>query len=411
MPNYNSPSFESSSALYQVLTAGTGYTPGDIVELLFTQQGDALQTSQWFNHTTRQPISSPTITHLVALETARIVQSQDTNNLLTSLVSTSADTDFQNEFLLSQFGEAVPNQFDVVASIDMKNNAPYDWIMVSANSQTGTSPNLGFSVSTDGSTWDDLFSTGNFAIDVRDVSGNNVGATSFTPSPFQYYFVKPPVRFIRFLDIGPGQSYSLNVFSCKRPPFPDTSDVLVNNNLNVISQAVQFPHLETRDYVCLTASAGYAVGDRIRQLCSSTYSNLGNPTFVQWQNLTQKTFNLATPPLANIVSASVAEDSQNVIRFVNSNIPVIVIKPSNALVKSIYVDNFGALTYVGIHQGLATLPVTGAIPTESYRLPANGSISLEINRVYAGQVYLTFSSTPGAITTSSVNRNVIVSFN
>lgn len=89
------------------------------------------------------------------------------------------------------------------------------------------------------------------------------------------------------------------------------------------------------------------------------------------------------------------------------------IKVANALIRSIYVDNLQTgIIYLGIHTGLSAAPVAGSVPVESYRIPSNGSTSIELDRVYSnGQVWLSFSSTPGAITLSPNTKNVIARFN
>lgn len=165
-------------------------------------------------------------------------------------------------------------------------------------------------------------------------------------------------------------------------------------------------------YRSLVTAGDINIGDIIRFRYHALFSQPGAATSSSWSNETTGALNITAPTLTDLVPLTVSENGQNVTRLVNSNTSTLQVKATNALIKSIYVDNLQAgIIYLDIFQGNAAAPVNTNIPLESYRVPSNGSTSIELDRVYTGQVWLAFSSTPGALTLSANNKNVIVRFN
>ncbi|MGL5075633.1 MAG: hypothetical protein ACRDBG_07290, partial [Waterburya sp.] len=269
-----------------------------------------------------------------------------------------------------------------------------------------------------GSDWDNLYQNGNYSVTITDQQGSDISGTSFllttTNTGLQGtpIWVKPPTRFIRFVDVngGGGNSYALIAYSSVSPP-RDIQDTALVSQVTNLNNTVSYLPDEDRLYRVLVASTGFAVGDIARRSTRSNFSSPNSPIFTQWSNDTQKTIGLTAPTLANLVVLTNAQDGQNVDRKLNNTASAFQLKATNALIKSVYIDNLGALMYLQIHQGLTAAPATGSIPTETYRIPANGSVSFEFDRVYTGQVWLTFSTTVATFTASTVAKNIYTRFN
>lgn len=318
---------------------------------------------------------------------------------------------YQNKTILATFS-GTPNPLAVVATADLSDSPESDWVLVTMfDNGFGNQVNLGLSVSYDGNIWNDLYNTGSFNALIYDANGTNVSGVSFQVGEFTPVWIKSPFRYIRFTDLGNGATYDLTIYSSTDVPFDQNAGQ--TNVLNAINGAVQVNRDEDRLYRALVVQPLINPGDVIRRSSNSFYTQPNNPSFVFWSNDTTGSTNITAPAITGLVPMTVANGGQNVARLVNSNASTLQIKVSNALIRSVYVDNLQAgIIYLGIHTGLSAAPVAGNVPVESYRIPSNGSTSIELDRVYSnGQVWLSFSSTPGAITLSPNNKNVIARFN
>ena len=415
---FNGSNTQQIETLYRANNATVDMTFNDVIVNSITIQQGAIQASNWYNKTQRKAIPAPIVGNLTPIELDEYNANQNlVNYAVANNAVLSGQETYENKILAGQYGEASPNNQDVLFQVDMRDVPNNQWLMLYATSSVQFNPSIGVSVSNNGSDWDDLYQNGNYNVTATDYQGNDISGTGFglttTNAGLQGtpIWVKPPTRFIRFVDInGGGNSYAVTAYSSISPPRSIQEGNFVNQISNLNNTVSYLPD-EDRLYRVLVASTGFAVGDIARRSSRSFWTQPGNTSFNGWSNDTQRTQNLTAPPLTNLIELNNAQDGQNVIRLVNTNTSVLLIKATNALIKSIYMDNLGALTYLGIHQGLSTAPVNGNAPTESYRIPANGSVSFDFDRVYTGQVYLTFSSTPGNITLASINKNLIVRFN
>lgn len=411
----NSTPFQTIELEHRSLAATTDMAVGDIIINTASLQQNAIQISQWYNKTQRKAISAPLSSNLIATETFEQNQNQDIINQLVS--SNSQSLSYENRILAGQYGEASPNSLDVLFQVDMRDIPNNQWLMLYATSSAQFNPNIGISVSNNGSDWDDLFNTGSYSVVITDQQGGDLSSSTIAlqvtngGSQGNPIWVKPPTRFIRFVDInGGGNSYALTAYSSVNPP-KNIQDSGVIAQLNNLNNTVSYLPDEDRLYRVLVASTGFAAGDIARRASRSFWTQPTIQTFTGWSNDTQKTQNLSAPPIANLVALVNAQDGQNVDRRLNNTTSAFQLKATNALIKSVYIDNLGALMYLQIHQGLAAAPATGAVPTETYRIPANGTISFEFDRVYTGQVWLAFSTTVGTFTASAVAKNIYTRFN
>lgn len=318
---------------------------------------------------------------------------------------------FQNKTTLATFS-GTPNPLSVVATVDVSQAPDSEWVLVTMfDNGFGNQITLGVSVSYDGITWNDLYNTGTLNVLIYEASGANISGVSFPVGEFTPVWIKSPFRYIRFADLGGGTTYALTIYSSTDAPFDQNAGQI--NALGAINSAVQLNTDEDRVYRALVAQPGINPGDVIRRSSNSFFSQPNNPSYVYWSNDTTGVLNIAVPAIAGLVPMTVVSGGQNVVRLVNSNASTLQIKLSNALIRSVYVDNLQTgIIYLGIHTGLSAAPAAGNVPVESYRIPSNGSTSIELDRVYSnGQVWLSFSSTPGAITLSPNNKNVIARFN
>lgn len=200
-------------------------------------------------------------------------------------------------------------------------------------------------------------------------------------------------------------------------PFGDITDIATNPGTsgNIIQrlaylQAQQYVSTTT-DYICITATTGFNVGDYAKQIVNYRPSDFSTVISTYWLNYTTGLLTNTAPTLSNFILKENALDSQNVTRLVNSTASSVLVKATNTFIKSIYFDNISAsVVYLDLYQGLTASPANSSTPLESYRCPSNGSISLELNRVYTGQTYLAFSSTAGPLTLSSSAKNLIIKY-
>ncbi len=417
MSQFNSLPSQQIDTIYRATNNTTDMSVNDTIAHSVTLQQGAIQVSQWYNKTQRKAIPAPVIGNLASIELDEYNANQNLVNyaVANNAVLSGQDT-YENKILAGQYGEATPNNLDVLFQVDMRDIPNNQWLMLYATSSAQYSPTIGISVSNNGSDWDDLFNTGNYNVAITDHQGGDLTSTSVTllvtnggtlGSPI---WIKPPTRFIRFLDLGGVNAYAMTALSSFSPPRL-IQDLSVVNGLNILNNTVGYLPDEDRLYRVLVASTGFAVGDIARRSTRSVFSSPNSPTFTQWSNDTQKTIGLTAPALANLVALTNTQDGQNVDRRLNTTVSAFQLKATNALIKSVYIDNLGALMYLQIHQGLAATPATGAIPTETYRIPANGTLSIELDRVYTGQVWLAFSTTVATFTASAVAKNIYTRFN
>ncbi len=170
----------------------------------------------------------------------------------------------------------------------------------------------------------------------------------------------------------------------------------------------------TRLAKAIAVSTGVAIGD-ILEFKYSADSNTPHVIATSgWNNLTQQVNNIAAPPASNYIYLDQITSGDVKARLVNSAASAILIKPTNGIIKSIYIDNLAAgIIFVQVFQGLTALPAVGAVPLESYRCPSNGSISFDFGPsgvVYTGQIYLGFSTTAGTFTAAANNKNLVVNY-
>lgn len=419
MSQFNSLPSQQIDTIYRATSNTTDMSVNDTIVHSVTLQQGAIQVSQWYNKTQRKAIPAPVIGNLTPIE----LDEYNANQNLVSYAAAnnavlSGQETYENKILAGQYGEATPANFDRLIEVDMRNVPNNQWLMLYATSSQQFNPGIGISVSNNGNDWDDLYQNGNYSVTMVDSQGSDVSGTSFglttTNTGLQGtpIWVKPPTRFIRFVDIngGGGSSYALTAYSSVSPPRPIQDTALIGQISNLNNTASYLPD-EDRLYRVLTASTGFAVGDIARRSSRSTFAAPNSPVFTNWSNDTQKTTGLTAPALANLVLESNATDGQNVDRKLNNTASAFQLKATNTLIKSVYIDNLGALQYLQIHQGLTATPAAGAIPTETYRIPANGTISIELDRVYTGQVWLAFSTTVSTFTASTVAKNIYTRFN
>ena len=394
---------------FQVEPLGSRSLPKDYIDYSPDNKGNALALQ---DAVFGEPTDSAAIGGATAKLFSRLKGIQQNLESQTGLLQTSGT--YQNKTILASYssGGAPPPPLDLVATIDFANAPNNEWgVVTMVDFGAGSSANLGVSVSYDGSTWDDLYTTGTFNVEQYNASGSNVSGTSLSVSTASPVWFKSPFRYIRFVDQGTGFPYDLNIYSATDAPFyPEANQISL---LASINSAAQYSKEEDSFYRALVAQPGVSPGDVIRRSSSSIYSQPNNPSFILWSNDTTGAVNIPAPALTGLVAMTVAEGGQNVTRLVNSNASSLQIKVGNTLLRSVYIDNLQAgIIYLGVHTGLSAAPVAGSVPIESYRIPSNGSVSIEFDRVYSnGQVWLSFSSTPGAITLSPNTKNVIARFN
>lgn len=180
--------------------------------------------------------------------------------------------------------------------------------------------------------------------------------------------------------------------------------LLDGNNYTPISPITKpiEPIQYTRKYRALFSDPGVNLGDILVQYISASNT-------INWTN--ERTGLIISSPSGEIISVDKALTGQQVQSFVNSTLSTFQMKLTNTLLKSIYIDNLApGVIYLQIFQGLSAAPNTGAIPQECYRIPSNGSISLELDRVYSSQMYIGISSTIGTFTASAQLKNLVVGY-
>lgn len=395
-----------STDQYQGVPAGARSLPKDYIDYSPDNKGNALALQDAVFGETTDPASIGGATAKLFSRLKGIHQ-----NLEAQTGALQSSGTYQNKTKLATFS-GTPNPLDIVATVDLSGAPDSDWVLVTMfDNGNGNSVGLGLSVSYDGATWNDLYNTGSFSVAAYDANGGNVSGATISVAEFSPVWIKAPFRYLRFADLGNGATYNLTIYSSTDVPFdPNISQI---NALNAINNAVQYNTDEDRLYRALVTQSGVNPGDVIRRSSNSFFTQPNNPNFTYWSNDTTGVINISAPAIAGLVPMTVVNGGQNVVRLVNSNASTLQIKVSNALIRSIYVDNLQTgIIYLGIHTGLSAAPVAGNVPLESYRIPSNGSTSIELDRVYSnGQVWLSFSSTPGAITLSPNTKNVIARFN
>jgi hypothetical protein len=386
----NIDSVESSSE-YLAVAAGADFSIGDVLVNTILQQNNAVQVSQWFNRTTNSAIATPAP---AAIELN--VPTFKAKSLMGEVVSTLAEG-------LRPLGQ-------VLATVDTQQISEDSWLAFSSNSSISEDSQIGLSVSNDGIVWEDLYASFSSGLPIYFVNGALAGTNALVASNLSYYLVKPFTRFIRFIEVAGGTTYGFTVNVSGSHNF-SVAEVQSNSNISFIANNTSYVSENYIYYVVLTAATGFAVGDIARRVTRASTTTPANILSTRWDNATQKTNNVTPPPLANIIEQENIRDKQNVIRLVNSTASSQLVKTTNAYLKDIYIDNLGAQQFLQIFQGLAAAPVNGAVPTECYRIPANGTVGLSLNRVYTGQVHLAFSSTAATLTLLSVAKNAIIGFN
>lgn len=402
--------FAINTKNYEATTSGAGFNLGDAIELVevINTKTASVTTSYWRNLRTGAIVAG----NLLAPQQVQAVV-DNSNDLLdainsntSTLISVVSATNnvYPGD---NQIGGQAFNNGEVYLTVDRSSYPAHTWFAV----EEDQGQDIVIEESFDGGTWV------NTNLPIYDQIGNLASNGQFTSSGLGiFYYFAPKARFFRFL--AQGSSFPPATLNCYTADEQENvkliqQQTLVNSLASVQSVSSYQPG-QRKLARAIANSAGIVIGDLLEFNETVFYTIPGSPQFTGWRNLTQKTNNISAPATTAFVWLDALENLQPILRLVNNNVAAnqVGAGATNRIITSIFVENLSATPlFLQIFQNLLAAPVSGAtVPTESYRLAANGAISPNFGkgRVYLGQLWVGISTTNGVYTASTALKNLTI---